>query len=62
LSINTRFTIYSIEDLKFEFEIIYQALTKKEIFIENQIVARSKSNITPEQMESYDEVSFIYSC
>lgn len=41
--------------MKFELHVIYLALNKKEVFIENQIVARSKSNITPQQLESYDE-------
>jgi Ca2+-binding EF-hand superfamily protein len=48
-------TIYSLEDLEFELGILQQSLTKTSGFIENQIVARSVSNITPQQLESYTE-------
>jgi Ca2+-binding EF-hand superfamily protein len=51
----TRHTIFSVEDLSFELNIVIQSISKKISFIENQIVARTKSNITPEQMEQYSE-------
>ncbi|KAI8914816.1 calponin homology domain-containing protein [Powellomyces hirtus] len=49
------FTIYSVDDLLFEFGLVTQTVVKKSAFIENQIVARAHTNITPEQMEAFSE-------
>lgn len=52
---DNEYTIYSVEDLSFELSILMANLLKKSVFIENQIVARSKTNFTPEQLEQYSE-------
>ncbi|KAI8907227.1 calponin homology domain-containing protein [Gorgonomyces haynaldii] len=52
---DNEFTIYSLEDLAFELSLIEQTLTKKVSFIENQIIARTKTNFTPQQLEEYSE-------
>ncbi|KAJ3046582.1 hypothetical protein HK097_000722 [Rhizophlyctis rosea] len=49
------YTIYSVEDLSFDFGILTQSVVKKSAFIENQIVARGVTNITPQQLEEYSE-------
>lgn len=41
--------------MSFEHSLLLQNIIKKAAFIENQIVARGKSNITPEQLEQYSE-------
>ena len=48
-------TIYTVEDLTFEHGLLVEGLVKKSAFIENQIIARSKTNFTPEQLEQYSE-------
>ncbi|KAI9104832.1 calponin homology domain-containing protein [Phlyctochytrium arcticum] len=48
-------TIYSVDDLAFDFGLLTQSVTKKHAFIENQIVARTKTNVTPEQLENFSE-------
>jgi hypothetical protein len=53
---DNEYTIYSVEDLQFEHGIVEDSLSKKELFIENQIVSRTITNVTPEQLESYTEV------
>ena len=50
---DNEYTIYSVEDLSFEHRLLVEGLIKKLAFIENQIVARSKTNFTPEQLEQY---------
>ena len=50
------YTIYSVEDLSFDLRILQQSIVKKSAFIENQIVARGVTNITPQQLEEYSEV------
>lgn len=52
---DNEYTIHSVEDLSFELGILTQSLLKKTSFLENQIVARSQTNITPQQMESFTE-------
>ncbi|KAI9209821.1 calponin domain-containing protein [Polychytrium aggregatum] len=49
------FTIYTIEDLRFDLDLLSQSLQKKYTFVENQIIARSKTNITPELLEEMTE-------
>ena len=56
---DNEYTIYSIEDLQFEYGIVEDSLNKKELFIENQIVSRTITNVTPEQLESYTEVRLL---
>ena len=50
-----RYTIYSFEDLSFDVDLLSQSLSKKVIFIENQMVARSMTNLTAELLEEYSE-------
>ena len=52
---DNEFTIYSVEDLSFDLGLLEQALQKKVGFIENQIVARSKTNFTPQQLEEFSD-------
>ena len=52
---DNEFTIYSLEDLQFDLSLVIQSVTKKISFIENQIVARTKTNFTPAQLEEYSE-------
>lgn len=44
-----------MEDLSFDYDLLTQALAKKAAFIENQIVARSMTNLTAQQLEEYSE-------
>jgi Ca2+-binding EF-hand superfamily protein len=46
--------------LTFEYGLLTEALIKKSAFIENQIVARSKTNFTPEQLEQYSETFRVF--
>lgn len=48
------YTIYSVEDLIYDHGLISQALQKKAVFIENQITARSMTNVTPQQLEEFE--------
>ncbi|KAJ3024208.1 hypothetical protein HKX48_004481 [Thoreauomyces humboldtii] len=52
---DNEFTIYSVDDLLFDFGLLTQTVVKKSAFIENQIVARTHTNITPEQMDEFTE-------
>jgi hypothetical protein len=52
---DNEYTIYSVEDLNFEMTLLLKGLAKKSAFIENQIVARTVTNVTPEQLEQYSE-------
>ena len=47
-------TVYTVDDLDFELELVRTALTKKSGFIENQIVARSVTNMTAAQLEEFE--------
>lgn len=50
------YTIYSYEDMEYEFRLARDSIQRKHKFIENQIIARSKSNVTPGQLEEIDSV------
>ncbi|KAJ3121335.1 hypothetical protein HK098_003775 [Nowakowskiella sp. JEL0407] len=52
---DNEYTIYSVEDLSFDYGILAQTLAKKSTFIQNQMVARGVSNLTPQQLEEYTE-------
>ncbi|KAJ3282534.1 hypothetical protein HK104_010842 [Borealophlyctis nickersoniae] len=52
---DNEYTIYSVEDLTFDYGILTQSVVKKSAFIENQMVARGKTNITPQQLEEFSE-------
>jgi hypothetical protein len=57
---DNEFTIYSIEDLKFDLSLILQSVSKKISFIENQMIARTKTNFTPAQLEQYSQTFRIF--
>jgi len=48
------YTVYTFEDLEFEFGLVQQSINKKISFIENQIVSRSMTNLTPAQLEEFE--------
>ncbi|KIM25787.1 hypothetical protein M408DRAFT_330981 [Serendipita vermifera MAFF 305830] len=48
------YTIFSRQDLEFELELVQQAVAKKMLFIENQIVSRNMTNLTPAQLEQFE--------
>ncbi|KAL8283147.1 hypothetical protein RQP46_005925 [Phenoliferia psychrophenolica] len=48
------YTVYSYEDLAFEYGQLATDLQGRKAFIENQIVARSLTNVTPEQLEEFE--------
>ncbi|CAJ0837174.1 10171_t:CDS:10, partial [Entrophospora sp. SA101] len=48
------YTVFSVDDLKFELGLVQQAVTKKISFIENQIVSRNMTNLTPAQLEEFE--------
>ncbi|KZV63476.1 hypothetical protein PENSPDRAFT_691598 [Peniophora sp. CONT] len=48
------YTVYSLQDLEFELELVNQSLTKKIAFIDNQIVSRNMTNLTPAQLEQFE--------
>ncbi|KAG8751399.1 hypothetical protein FRC14_007943 [Serendipita sp. 396] len=48
------YTIFSRQDLEFELELVQQAVAKKILFIENQIVSRNMTNLTPAQLEQFE--------
>lgn len=50
-------TICSVEDLAFDLGLVKSSVQKKSAFIENQIVSRSMTNLTPQQLEEF-EVTF----
>ncbi|KAI8996744.1 calponin homology domain-containing protein [Gaertneriomyces semiglobifer] len=52
---DNEYTIYSVDDLSFDFGILTQSVVNKSSFIENQMVARTKTNITAEQLEDFTE-------
>ncbi|KAJ9051955.1 alpha-actinin, variant 2 [Entomophthora muscae] len=47
-------TIYSYEDLQYDLDLTRHALNKKQAFIENQIVSRNATNLTPRQLEEFE--------
>ncbi|KAK9471047.1 calponin homology domain-containing protein [Dipodascopsis tothii] len=50
------YTVFSYDDLNYEYGLTRDVLTKKLAFIENQIVARSMTNLTPIQLEEFESV------
>lgn len=49
------YTVFSVEDLEFDYGIVKVSLQKKTGFIENQMVSRTKTNLTPQQLEEFDQ-------
>jgi hypothetical protein len=50
------YTVYSYNELEYELGLAKQSVVKKLAFIENQIVARSMTNLTPIQLEEFESV------
>ncbi|CEL62555.1 Alpha-actinin-like protein 1 OS=Schizosaccharomyces pombe (strain 972 / ATCC 24843) GN=ain1 PE=3 SV=1 [Rhizoctonia solani AG-1 IB] len=48
------YTIFTHQDLQFELELVIQNVVQKISFIDNQIVARNMSNLTPAQLEQFE--------
>ncbi|EST09277.1 EF-hand, Ca insensitive [Kalmanozyma brasiliensis GHG001] len=47
-------TIFTLSDLAFEWELVRASVSKKLAFIENQIVSRQHTNLTPAQLEEFE--------
>ncbi|KAI9296817.1 hypothetical protein K502DRAFT_337116 [Neoconidiobolus thromboides FSU 785] len=45
---------FSYEDLQYDFDLLKHGLNKKISFIENQIISRGISNLTPDQLEEFE--------
>ncbi|KAL4080698.1 calponin homology domain-containing protein [Scleroderma citrinum] len=48
------YTVFTCQDLEFELELVTQSLAKKISFIDNQIVSRNMTNLTPAQLEQFE--------
>ncbi|KAG8861753.1 hypothetical protein FRB96_002711 [Tulasnella sp. 330] len=48
------YTVFTREDLEFEYALVTGAVAKKFQFIDNQIVARNMTNLTPAQLEQFE--------
>ncbi|KAJ3215408.1 hypothetical protein HDU67_000453 [Dinochytrium kinnereticum] len=53
--LDNQYTLLTYEDLSFDFRLTSASLTKKIAFIENQIIARSVSNVTAAQLDEWTE-------
>ena len=48
------YTVFTHQDLEFELGLVVQSITKKIAFIDNQIVSRNMTNLTPAQLEQFE--------
>ncbi|CCL98843.1 uncharacterized protein FIBRA_00849 [Fibroporia radiculosa] len=48
------YTVFTCQDLEFELELLEQSISKKIAFIDNQIVSRNMTNLTPAQLEQFE--------
>ncbi|CAK5284052.1 unnamed protein product [Mycena citricolor] len=48
------YTVFTCQDLEFELELVIQSIAKKLSFIDNQIVSRNMTNLTPAQLEQFE--------
>ncbi|KAJ2923764.1 hypothetical protein H1R20_g13333, partial [Candolleomyces eurysporus] len=48
------YTVFTWQDLEFELELLVQNIAKKISFIDNQIVSRNMTNLTPAQLEQFE--------
>ncbi|KAG2009772.1 actin cross-linking, variant 2 [Coprinopsis cinerea AmutBmut pab1-1] len=48
------YTVFTWQDLEFELELLVHAIAKKIAFIDNQIVSRNMTNLTPAQLEQFE--------
>ncbi|KAH8176193.1 hypothetical protein LIA77_04611 [Sarocladium implicatum] len=50
------FTTYTYDELMYELSLVKSSVQKKLAFLENQMVARSMTNLTPIQLEEFESV------
>ncbi|KAI0180289.1 calponin homology domain-containing protein [Hypoxylon sp. FL1284] len=50
------FTTYTYDELLYELGLVKSSVQKKLLFLENQMVARSMTNLTPIQLEEFESV------
>ncbi|KAI4165658.1 MAG: hypothetical protein LQ342_000600 [Letrouitia transgressa] len=50
------FTTYSFDELAYELSLVKSSVAKKLSFLENQLVARNMTNLTPIQLEEFESV------
>ena len=50
------FTTYTYDELRYELSLVKTSVAKKLSFLENQLVARSMTNLTPIQLEEFESV------
>ncbi|KAI1995370.1 alpha-actinin [Ophidiomyces ophidiicola] len=50
------FTTYTFEELSYELGLVKSSVAKKLAFLENQMVARNMTNLTPIQLEEFESV------
>lgn len=50
------FTTYTYDELEYELDLVKSAISKKLVFLENQMVARNMTNLTPIQLEEFESV------
>ncbi|KAF8918902.1 calponin homology domain-containing protein [Mucidula mucida] len=48
------YTVFTTQDLQFELDLVVQSITKKLAFIDNQVVSRNMTNVTPAQLEQFE--------
>ncbi|KAF2841445.1 alpha-actinin-2 [Patellaria atrata CBS 101060] len=50
------FTTYTLDELDYELGLVKSSVSKKLAFLENQMVARNMTNLTPIQLEEFESV------
>ncbi|KAL1991723.1 hypothetical protein VTN49DRAFT_5031 [Thermomyces lanuginosus] len=50
------YTTYTLDELTYELELVKSSVAKKHAFLENQMVARNMTNLTPIQLEEFESV------
>ncbi|KAI1008111.1 Alpha-actinin-like protein 1 [Podosphaera aphanis] len=50
------FTTYSYDELCYELSLVKNSVSKKMAFLDNQVVARNMTNLTPIQLEEFESV------
>jgi Ca2+-binding EF-hand superfamily protein len=50
------YTTYTYDELEYEFGLVRSAVSKKLSFLDNQMVARNMTNLTPIQLEEFESV------
>lgn len=50
------FTTYTYDELAYELTLVKSSVQKKLVFLENQMVARNMTNLTPIQLEEFESV------